>query len=456
MLNPEQSRFWQAAIRSQLLDAESLKACWNAIPQAKRDAPEHLDRRLAQKALDARLLTLWQARHLLAGRTKGFKHDRYVLLDLISEGGMGRVFLAKDTRLKRQVALKLLSPARLNNPRAIARFQREALVGAQLKHENLVHIYDFGESRGRYFLVMEYIEGTTVWAEIVEKGPMAPATAVRIASQVAQGLEHLHRRGLIHRDVNPRNILLASDGSAKLADLGLAIDLEVHDRVTREGSTVGTFDYMSPEQTRDARAADIRSDIYSLGCTLYQMISGELPFAGASLPEKLIAQKTMDPTPLDKLLPGLSRELAGIVARMLRRNPDERYATSALVAEALKQFEDPSQCLEDLTRQSSESATCPGAPDRDTASSDHAFSVYATLSTDLPSSERRFGRNSPLAVDVSTATGSATTSKTSVPDTVTSASEDSARTPRWFSIWWRRLALRCLPERIGSDTGRGR
>jgi serine/threonine-protein kinase len=161
MLDPQASRFWQAALLSGLMDAEGLTACWNAIPPGKRHAPEHLDRRLARQAVQSHALTLWQAQQLLAGRTSGFRVDRYLLADLIGHGGMGRVYLARDIRLNRLVALKILSPEQMNNPRAIARFQREARVGAQLQHENLVRIYDFGESHGRYFLVMEFIEGKT-------------------------------------------------------------------------------------------------------------------------------------------------------------------------------------------------------------------------------------------------------------------------------------------------------
>ena len=264
MLDPQASRFWRATVLSGLMDAKGLTACWDAIPAAKRDDPEHIDRRLARQAVHRRGLTLWQAQQLLAGRTAGFKVDRYVLLDLIGQGGMGRVYLAQDTRLNRRVALKILSPERMNNPRAIARFQREARVGAQLQHENLVRIYDFGESNGRFFLVMEYIEGKTIGSLISEQGPVPAATAVRLVRQVALGLEHAHRKGLIHRDVNPYNILVTRDGTAKLADLGLAIDLAEEDRVTRDGATVGTFDYVAPEQARHSHSADIRSDIYSL------------------------------------------------------------------------------------------------------------------------------------------------------------------------------------------------
>jgi eukaryotic-like serine/threonine-protein kinase len=340
MLDPKESRFWQATVLSGLMDAQKLTVCWNAISPGKRDDPQHIDRRLARQAVQTRALTLWQAQQLMAGRTSGFKVDRYVLLDLIGQGGMGRVYLAQDTRLNRKVALKILSPERVNNPRAIARFQREARVGAQLQHENLVRIYDFGESSGRFYLVMEYIEGKTIGTLITDQGAIPAANAVRLVRQVAMGLEHAHRKGLIHRDVNPYNILVTRDGTAKLADLGLAIDLAEEDRVTRDGATVGTFDYVAPEQARQSHSADIRSDIYSLGCSLYHMCTGQVPFPTPSLPEKLFAHQAMEPTPLEKLVPDLPQGLAEIVQRMMHKSPDERYSTPLQVAQALEPFAD--------------------------------------------------------------------------------------------------------------------
>src|SRR5271165_5396544 len=190
----------------------------------------------------------------------------------------------------------------MNNSRAVDRFQREARVGAQLQHENLVRIYDFGQANGRFFLVMEYIEGKTIGALITAQGPMPVPTAARLTWQIALGLEHAHRKGLIHRDVNPYNILVTHEGIAKLADLGLAKDITDDEHVTREGATVGTFDYVAPEQARNSQLADIRSDIYSLGCTLYHMITGRVPFPSPSLPEKLFAHQAMEPEPLSQLV----------------------------------------------------------------------------------------------------------------------------------------------------------
>ncbi|MGO9466918.1 MAG: serine/threonine-protein kinase [Isosphaeraceae bacterium] len=488
MLDPQTSQFWQSALRSGLTDARSLSACWNAIPPEKRHAPEHLDRRLARQAIGAGALTRWQAQQLFAGRTKGFKVDRYLLLDVIGEGGMGRVYLATDTRLKRRVALKILAPDRVNNPRAVARFRREGLLGAQLQHENLVRIYDFGEWSGRCYLVMEYIEGKNVGKLIAEQGPMSPPLAVRLIRQVALGLEHAHRKGLIHRDVNPQNILVTQEGTAKLADLGLVLDLAAEDRFTREGATIGTYDYLAPEQARDSHAADIRSDVYSLGCTLYHLISGQVPFSVPSLLEKLIAHQTMDPTPLEQLVPGLPAGLGDVVARMMEKSPEDRYATPLQVALALQPFESDAIDFErgkDLIQSGVDSSPrSQQALDQSQASLTKVLaSPPASLQTPLtgravtesalfarvkaaesqtavatPVSADGLGDpDSPFLVDLgpepslseglprarsrfaqvfSTTAGSGTISRASEPDTVTSTSDDSPRVPWWLPVWF--------------------
>lgn len=337
MLDHKASRFYRAALQSGLIDEESLDACWAAIPDDKRTA-DAIDRRMARQAITAGHLTLWQAQQILSGRVNGYKIDKYLLLDLIGRGGMGRVYLAKDLRLNRRVALKILSLERMTNPRAIARFQREAKVGAQLQHENLVRVYDEGESNGIRFLVMEYIEGKNIGQMIGEMGSIPWPTAARLARQVALGLEHARLKGLIHRDVNPCNILVMADGTAKLTDLGLAIDLADDENVTRDGATVGTFDYVSPEQARHSRSVDTRADLYSLGCTLFHMIAGRVPFPVASLPEKLYAHQLHDPEPLNELVPGVPEGLASVVRKLMRKNPDERQATPQIVAQELEPY----------------------------------------------------------------------------------------------------------------------
>ncbi len=339
MVDPTESRFWKATLQSELIDAEALKAGFEAIPPEKCVA-DQLDRRLARQAVQAGYLTLWQAKQLLSGRSTGFKVNRYVLLDLIGQGGMGRVYLARDTRLNRRVAVKILSRERVNNFRAVARFQREARVGAQLQHENLVRIYDEGEDNGKCYLVMEYIEGKNIGTIIAQDGPMAPGVATRLVRQVALGLEHAQQKGLIHRDVNPYNILVTREGVAKLTDLGLAIDLSDQVQVTRDGAMVGTFDYVSPEQARHSRAVDTRSDIYSLGCTLYHMLTGEVPFPSPSLSEKLFGHQSVEPEAVNKLVPGVPEGLAEVVRKMMKKSPDERYASPKELTQALEPYVD--------------------------------------------------------------------------------------------------------------------
>lgn len=338
MIDPKMSRFWRLALQSGLIDDRGLSDCWESIPPERRVSAEQADRRLARQAIQANLITLWQAQQLLAGRFNGFRVGRYVLMDLLGQGGMGRVYLAKDTSLGRTVALKILSADRMKNPRAIARFHREAKIGAQLQHENLVRIYDFGESNGRHFLVMEFIEGRTIGSLIVQQGPIPAAIAAGLGRQIALGLEHAHKKAFVHRDVNPYNIMVTYDGTAKLADLGLALDLTDAERFTRDGATVGTFDYVAPEQARHSHSADIRSDIYSLGCTLYHMIAGEVPFPTTSLPEKLYAHQSVEPTPLDRVVPGVPEGLADGIGRMMRKSPDERFSTPLQVAQMLEPF----------------------------------------------------------------------------------------------------------------------
>jgi serine/threonine-protein kinase len=188
---------------------------------------------------------------------------------------------------------------------------------------------------------MEYIEGKNIGQIIAENGPLPPSIAARLCRQVALGLEHAQRKGLIHRDVNPYNILVTRDGTAKLTDLGLAIDLAEQDRVTRDGATVGTFDYVSPEQARHSHGVDTRSDIYSLGCSLYHMLAGRVPFPSASLPEKLYGHQMLEADSLTALDPGIPAGLAAVVARTMRKSPDDRYATPLELAQALEPFSDP-------------------------------------------------------------------------------------------------------------------
>lgn len=334
-VEPSTCRFWQVALQSGAIDTAGLRVCWDAIPEPKR-VPDAIDRRLARQAVTSGRLTLWQAQQILAGRGFALKIDKYVLMDLIGQGGMGRVYLARDTRLNRKVAIKILSRERMSNPRAMARFEREGKVGAQLQHDNLVRIYDEGDSNGLRYLVMEFIEGRNVAQLLADAGPLPPGAVAIIGRQIALGLEHARLKGLIHRDVNPQNILVTKEGIAKLTDMGLAIDLgDPDDIVTRDGATVGTFDYISPEQARHPREVDARSDIYSLGCSLYHMVAGRPPFPAQSLPEKLYAHQSAEPEPLIGRVDDVPPALDAVIRRMMAKKPDDRYETPAEVARVL-------------------------------------------------------------------------------------------------------------------------
>jgi serine/threonine protein kinase len=338
MDQPQESLFGRMALESGLIDALRLQKCWDAVLPAKR-TPDTIDRRLARRAVQAGYLTLWQAHEILQGRGANIRINKYTLLSMIGHGGMGCVYLAMDTRLNRQVALKVLAPNRLTQSGAAARLQREARLGAQLQHENLVRIYDAGEENGQQYLVMEYIEGDSVGQLLTEHGPMPASTAARLALQVALGLEHARRKDMIHRDVNPWNILVTHDGTAKLTDLGLAIDLgDDNNILTRDGALLGNYDYISPEQARHSRNVDTRSDIYSLGCTLYHMVAGSLPFPYPSPAEKIYALFTVDPPPLCTLVPGVPEGLNEVVSKMMRKSPEERYQNPLAVAGALEPF----------------------------------------------------------------------------------------------------------------------
>jgi hypothetical protein len=192
------------------------------------------------------------------------------------------------------------------------------------------------------FLVMEHIVGQTIAQLIADRGHLDPATVAELGRQVALGLDHLHQKGLLHRDINPTNVLVDRSGSAKITDLGLAIDLgDAEDVVTRDGATVGTFDYISPEQARNPRQIDTRSDIYSLGCSLYHMLTGRVPFPAPSLPEKLFAHQSKEPDRIADQVAGVPEGLARVVLKMMSKKPEERYARPVLAARALEEFARP-------------------------------------------------------------------------------------------------------------------
>jgi serine/threonine-protein kinase len=256
---------------------------------------------------------------------------KYEIQKKIGAGGMGAVYLALDTTLKRSCALKVLPRDKARNPTLVRRFQAEAHAAANLRHENIVTVFDAGESDGYLFMALEYVEGTDVSRLVEQRGKIPLKRSIEIIRQVTKALEHAHQQGIVHRDIKPGNLLVRRDGAVKLADMGLARNLDdnTDTSITRAGTTVGTVDYMAPEQARDSKAADVRSDIYSLGCTWYFMLTGHPPFPEGSLTNKLRAHAEIPiPDPRGEN-PGISEAVFGVIRRMTEKKPGKRYQTPA-------------------------------------------------------------------------------------------------------------------------------
>jgi serine/threonine-protein kinase len=252
----------------------------------------------------------------------------YTFLRRLGQGGMGEVFLARQESLDREVAVKLLPPElAAKDPAYVEHFVKEARSAGKLSHENITGAVDVGEAGGRYYFVMEYVPGETLFALLKKEGRLPEARALEFARQVAKGLRHAQQHGFVHRDIKPRNVLLTPDGVAKICDFGLARELKEDEPVAEEGFLHVTPSYASPEQARAAADIDHRTDIYSLGITLFEMLTGKRPFTGATSKEILKKHATEAPTPPKSLQPALSDAASDLVLRMIRKRPDERFKT---------------------------------------------------------------------------------------------------------------------------------
>jgi serine/threonine protein kinase len=304
------------------------------------------------------------------------EHPRYRILGLIGVGGMGAVFKAEHLLMHRVVALKVINRRLVANPSMVERFTREVIAAGSLSHPNIVHYHDAEHIGDTHFLVMEYVEGTNLAKLMAQTGPLPIAQACAYIRQAALGLQHAFERGMVHRDIKPQNLMVVSGDSGvqaantthhslltthqvKILDFGLArlaqetaplnvdpvAETKVHSDkptpsgvLTQIGTVMGTPDYIAPEQARDAHAADIRSDIYSLGCTFYDLLTGKPPFPDGTVMQKVIAHLEQPPRPVTELRAEVPRGLARIVEKMLAKDPAQRYQTPAEVGEALAPF----------------------------------------------------------------------------------------------------------------------
>src|SRR5438876_7773662 len=250
---------------------------------------------------------------------------RYRILRKLGTGGMANVYLAEDEVLGRRVAIKILNDRHAGDDQFVERFRREAKNAASLSHPNIVSIYDRGEAEGTYYIAMEYLDGRSLKELIVARGPAPIHLAVDYARQILAAIRFAHRHGIVHRDIKPHNVLVDAEGRLKVTDFGIA--RAGASQMTEAGSIIGTAQYLSPEQARGA-AVDQRSDLYSIGVVLYEMLTGEVPFNGETPVEIAMRHLSDTPQPPSTKRPEIPPDLDMIVLRALAKNPDDRFQTA--------------------------------------------------------------------------------------------------------------------------------
>jgi serine/threonine protein kinase len=333
------SPFLETVRKSKLVDEQRLDqflaAHGSNLPSEPRAQAEWLIR-------DG-LLTKFQVTQLLQGKYKGFiLSNKYKMLDLLGAGGMGKVFLCEHIMLRRLVAVKILDGEKIQERKFVERFYREARAVAALDHPNIVKVYDVEQNDKMPLMIIEYVDGRNLKALVEEQGPLDLGRAAHAVAQAALGLQHAHENGLVHRDVKPANLLLDRMGIVKILDLGLARFFnDKTDNLTanyNDKAVMGTADYLAPEQAINLSQADIRADIYSLGCTFYFLLTGRPPFPVGSVAQKLIAHQ-MKPVPsLNAERQDIPEEIDAIIKKMMGKTPADRYQLPLEVAAALAPY----------------------------------------------------------------------------------------------------------------------
>ncbi len=323
-------------VASGLMDREELDRALQGFPPTDRA------KIVARHLVEIGKLTKFQAEKLLVGKTDGFQLGQYRVLEEIGRGGMGRVYKAVHQTMGRFVAIKLLSPDLTKTDRARGLFEREVKAAARLNHPNIVIAFDAQQVGDRFFLAMEFVDGPNLSQLVKEQGPLPVEQACEYIRQAAVGLDYAHDMGLIHRDVKPSNLLVQQTNTGpqvKILDFGLAL-VTAHDSagepmVGTLQTVLGTPDYVSPEQTKSQYNVDGRSDLYSLGCTFYYLLTGEPPFTGGTALEKMIRHGADAPAAVQSKRPGIPDSVAAIVHKLLAKNPKWRYPKAGELATEL-------------------------------------------------------------------------------------------------------------------------
>ena len=299
-------------------------------------------------------IPVYQLRKVIHGKVDDLFIGPYVVEDKIGEGGMGKVFRARDTQTGRTVALKVVRSHLISNPTVRGRFEREVTAAEQLDHPNIVSLLDSGEVDAKYFLAMEFVDGIDLTRLIRQFGVLPIPEACEYLRQAALGLEHAHARGFVHRDIKPSNIVVSGErhlpgatepAVVKILDMGLVRSPSLDEAtgisdLTRAGTVLGTPDYISPEQGKNSSQVDHRADQYSLGATFYFLVTGKPPFPSGSAVEKIIQHQLDPPPPLQAVRPDVSDELARVIGRLLAKRPEDRFESAADIARALAPFAD--------------------------------------------------------------------------------------------------------------------
>jgi len=301
-------------------------------------------RSIAESLVRDQTLTSWQADNLLRGKRRGFMLDKYRLLSPLGQGGMNAVYLAEHSLMRRRCAIKILPAKNLSDQSSVDRFHREARAVALLDHTNIVRAYDFGKvmdgNTPIHFFAMELVEGESLEERVSRGGPLPLIDAANFIRQAAEGLAHAHSAGIVHRDVKPGNLLVDGDGVVKILDLGLA---KFFGEKPPEGNSggqpiFGTVDFLSPEQALNSHTVDGRTDIYSLGCSLYFVLAGHAPFPEGTLTQRLVCHLSQQPVPIVQKRSDVPADLDAILARMLAKKPADRIQTADELAESLRQW----------------------------------------------------------------------------------------------------------------------
>ena len=382
------SQFTKSLTRSGLMTADEVEAFIESLPPDKKPTD---GRTLAQELVRHKKLTKFQAQAVYQGKTKGLTLGDYVVLERIGQGGMGQVFKAKHKVMDRVVALKTLPAAATNSKLAVQRFHREVKVAARLSHPNIVTAHDAGESHGLHYLVMECVEGDDLGAAVKQRGRLPASKGIDYIIQAAKGLEYAHSEKVIHRDIKPSNLLLDKKGTVKVLDMGLArlneaigpLDQTEQETLTGTGQVMGTIDFMPPEQAENTKKADERSDIYSLGCTLYYILTGQAIYSGDTVVMKILAHRETAIPSLRAELPGVSEQLDAVYQKMVAKKPADRYGSMTEVIAELEKCASPP---EDIP----ETATFEGFSLKGTAASDQTLNLEMPVIS--PVDEFRRGR----------------------------------------------------------------